>query len=136
MSPDYSKTPLARKLGIKENNMILIHQSPGDYFNFFKDFPLTTIMISEWENASVDFVHIFCKTKEDFHKSSLEFKKAMKKSGMMWVSWPKGKSSIQTDLNRDYIREYLLNNGLVDVKVASVNDDWSALKFVYRLKDR
>lgn len=55
---------------------------------------------------------------------------------MLWVSWPKGSSSIETDLKRDVIRNYVLSLGLVDTKVASFDEDWSGLKFVYRLKDR
>ena len=54
----------------------------------------------------------------------------------MWISWPKGSSSIRTDLKRDQIRELLIEIGLVDAKVASIDNDWSGLKFVYRLKDR
>jgi len=52
------------------------------------------------------------------------------------MSWPKGQSNIQTDLKRDLIREYILDLGLVDVKVAAIDEDWSGLKFVYRTKDR
>ncbi|MCB0620601.1 MAG: DUF3052 family protein, partial [Saprospiraceae bacterium] len=58
------------------------------------------------------------------------------KDGLLWVSWPKGGSGLETDLKRDPIREYLLAQGLVDTKVASVDEQWSGLKFVYRLKDR
>lgn len=57
-------------------------------------------------------------------------------TGIFWVSWPKGSSKIETNLSRDYIREYLLTNGLVDVKVCAVDADWSGLKSLYRLKDR
>ena len=57
-------------------------------------------------------------------------------TGMLWVSWPEASSIIETDLSRDYIREYLLENGLVDVKVCAVDQDWSALKFMYRIKVR
>lgn len=57
-------------------------------------------------------------------------------TGMLWVSWPKGSSEIESDLSRDYIREYLLENGLVDVKVCTIDKDWSGLKFMYRIKDR
>lgn len=46
---------------------------------------------------------------------------------MLWISWPKGSSTIPTDLMRDFIREYLLDNGLVDVKVAAIDEDWSGL---------
>ncbi len=56
---------------------------------------------------------------------------------MIWVSWPKGTSKIETDLNREVIRNYMLSEiKLVDVKVAAIDADWSGLKFVYRLKDR
>ena len=54
----------------------------------------------------------------------------------MWVSSPKKSSKIRTDLNGNVVRTYGLNNGLVDVKVAAIDEDWSALKFMYRLKDR
>ncbi|NNE54493.1 MAG: hypothetical protein HKN32_00635 [Flavobacteriales bacterium] len=55
---------------------------------------------------------------------------------MLWVSWPKGTSAIPKDINKNIIRNAGLALGLVDVKVCSINDHWSALKFVYRSKDR
>lgn len=56
---------------------------------------------------------------------------------MLWVSWPKGTSKIATDIHREAVRDYmLLNVGLVDIKVAAIDKDWSGLKFVYRTKDR
>ena len=51
---------------------------------------------------------------------------------MIWISWPKGGSGVDTDLNRDLIREFILQTELVDVKVCSVNEIWSGLKFVIR----
>ena len=60
----------------------------------------------------------------------------MKKDGLLWISWPKGSSKIETNLKRGFIREHVLSIGLVDVKVAAIDEDWSGLKFVYRLKDR
>ena len=64
------------------------------------------------------------------------YKPALKQTGMLWVSWPKGGSSIKSDLKREPIREFLLSIGLVDIKVASIDENWSGLKFVYRKKDR
>lgn len=58
------------------------------------------------------------------------------KDGAVWIGWPKRASAVETDLNENVIREVGLNHGLVDVKVISINEQWSALKFVYRLKDR
>jgi hypothetical protein len=57
-------------------------------------------------------------------------------SGMLWISWPKGSSGVATDLNENVVREIGLGNGLVDVKVCAVDETWSGLKFVYRVKDR
>ena len=56
---------------------------------------------------------------------------------MLCVSWPKGSSKIETNINREVIRNYILSEiGLVDIKVAAVDGDWSGLKFVYRKEKR
>ena len=65
-----------------------------------------------------------------------KLKAALTSDGMLWISWPKKSSKVATDLKEDIIREIGLTNGLVDVKVAAVDEVWSGLKFVYRLKDR
>ncbi len=63
-------------------------------------------------------------------------KKHLSKDGMLWISWPKKSSDIPTDVNENMIRNFALDTGLVDVKVCAVDEDWSGLKLVYRLKDR
>ena len=55
---------------------------------------------------------------------------------MLWVSWPKKASGVSTDVLGDVVRDIALGNGLVDVKVAAVDEVWSGLKLMYRLKDR
>jgi hypothetical protein len=55
---------------------------------------------------------------------------------MLWVSWPKKSSGVSTDLSENIVRNIGLAAGLVDVKVCAVNEVWSELKFVFRLKDR
>ena len=55
---------------------------------------------------------------------------------MIWVSWPKKSSKVPSDLDENIIRDFGLTCGLVDVKVCAVDDVWSGLKFVVRLKDR
>lgn len=131
----YSTTPLAKKLGIKEGHIVLLVNEPSHYILLFEDMPEVNY-VENPPRESIDFIHLFCTRKVDFEKQSLQLKPALKMTGMLWVSWPKGSSKIETDLNRDYIREYLLENGLVDVKVCAVDQDWSGLKFMYRIKDR
>ena len=57
-------------------------------------------------------------------------------NGMLWIAWPKKSSGVKTDLSEDRVRQIGLDAGLVDVKVCAIDDTWSGLKFVYRLKDR
>lgn len=131
----YSGTPLAKKLGIKKDYTVLLVNEPEHYVLLFEDMPEVNYV--EVPGAeSVDFIHLFCTDKAKFEKQSLELRPVLKMTGMLWVSWPKGSSKIKTDLNRDSIRSYLLENGLVDVKVCAVDHDWSGLKFMYRVKDR
>ena len=136
MPAGYSGTPLLKKLGIKSGFSLLLLDAPTHFLELVGELPEGCQFLTQATTEAADFVHLFCKSQEDLIKWSNLAKEAIKKDGMLWVSWPKGKSSISTDLKRDPIREHFLNLGLVDVKVAAVDDDWSGLKFVYRVKDR
>ena len=136
MPSGYSKTPLAKKLGMKSGCKVLFINRPVHYFDLFEDFPSDIEVLIGGKGEELDFIHLFVTSKEEFEDRYHHVKPLLKKDGLLWVSWPKGKSKIETDLNRDFIREFILHNGLVDVKVCSIDDDWSALKFVYRVVDR
>ena len=136
MSAGYSGTPLAKKLGIKEDFKILLYNQPKHYFDLFTDLPNGIEIQGALKDESTDFIHLFCTSYKEIKGIIFEYKSALKKNGLIWISWPKGSSKIKTDLKRDIIREYLIEIGLVDVKVAAIDEDWSGLKFVYRIKDR
>ncbi len=65
-----------------------------------------------------------------------ELLRALAPDGALWVSWPKKASGVPTDMTEDVVRAVALPTGLVDVKVAAVDDVWSGLKLVRRLKNR
>lgn len=132
----YSTRPLFKKLGIKPGFTVLVVNSPKPYPEFFSEWPEELNLVEKGSGDSIDFIHLFCTTNEELVESSKGAIPLLKKNGMLWVSWPKGKSGIQTELKREPIREYFLSQGLVDTKVAAVDETWSGLKFVYRLKDR
>lgn len=137
MPSDYSKTPLVKKLGIKPGFKLLIHDQPEHYFLLFESLPDDLELLELPVNdESVDFIHVFFTTRKALELVFDHYKKALKKNGSLWISWPKGTSKIQTDLKSDFIRNFGLEKGLVDCKVAAVDSDWSALKFMYRIKDR
>ena len=133
----YSGTPLAKKLGLKPGFSIFLKNNPSHYFDLFSDLPdELTHLENAQQKESADFIHLFCKTFEELEDNSRKLMTALKKNGLLWISWPKGSSKIATDLKRDIIRNHMLDIGLVDVKVAAIDADWSGLKFVYRVEDR
>lgn len=131
----YSSTPLIKKLGIKDGDRILIKNEPEDYFLWLAPLPNGVNVMSRL-SSNLDFIHLFIKEKITLQKEFKNCIKALRKDGMLWISWPKKSSKVLTDLDENVIREVGLKAGLVDVKVCAVNEVWSALKFVYRIADR
>ncbi len=132
----YSKTPLLKKLGIKENMHVLIVNEPKPYSDFFIDFPKTVNTSPVLKKQCIDLIHIFVTTKTELKVVIKRVIPLLKKEGVLWVSWPKGSSKVKTELKREPIREYILKTGLVDIKVCAIDSDWSGLKFVFRKQDR
>ena len=84
----------------------------------------------------LDFVQFFTREKRELEREFAALARALTPAGMLWISWPKQSSGVATDLTEDVVRAIGVAHGLVDVKVAAVDDVWSGLKFVRRLKDR
>jgi len=130
----YSATPLVKKLGIKENiNAALVNAPPG--FQTELDLP-HGVTINSRTRRPLDFVLLFVKSKRELESKFLLYAARLASSGMLWVSWPKKASGVVTDLTDNVVREMGLAKGMVDVKVCAVDDVWSGLKFVFRLRDR
>jgi hypothetical protein len=131
----YSGTPLVKKLGIKSGSAIHVVQPPADYFDLLHPLP-EDLSIKSKLSGELDFIHLFVKDQKNFQQGFTKSKKFLKKDGMLWVSWPKKSSKVPTDLDENIIRDFGLKEGLVDVKVCAVDETWSGLKFVVRVKDR
>lgn len=133
----YSGTPLFKKLGIKEGFTIQVFNTPKKYTDFFYEFPLDVVIRSSGKTKeSLDFIHVFATTTEALVSSFNEAKPMLKKDGSLWISWPKKTAKIPTEIDKYMVMKYGLENGLVDVKVAAIDSDWSGLKFMHRKKDR
>lgn len=131
----YSGTPLVKKLGIKAGVMHVAFE-PEHYWDLVAPLPDGVFVKQKPGPASLDFAHLFVTERIVFEKEFVRLKKLLKKDAMLWVSWPKKSAKVATDLDENVVREYGLSRGLVDVKVCAVDDTWSGLKFVFRLKDR
>jgi hypothetical protein len=124
----YSGTPLHQKLGFTPE--MKAHLIGASY-----KAPAGVKVVAE-PDGPLDFVHVFTKEKAGLEKRFPALAKALAPAGMLWVSWPKGASTVSTDLSENVVREIGLKVGLVDVKVCAVDDVWSGLTFVIRRKDR
>ena len=131
----YSGTPLAKKLGIKQDFVIRLIQQPSYYFLLFSDLP-GSIHIAKDNKKQKHFIHYFTTQAADLYRQLPLLKQEIVSNGMIWVSWPKKAAKLKTDITEDVIRNYALSIGLVDIKVCAVDETWSALKLVIPVKDR
>jgi DUF3052 family protein len=134
----YSGTPLPKKLGLKPEFRIAFFQLPGDVRTELKEALSNCLLVKDAKDDSgqLDFAMIFAKSQADMKEQFPKFARRLAPAGMLWVSWPKKASGIVTDLNENDVMRIGLTAGLVDVKVCAVNQVWSGLKFVIRVKDR
>ena len=131
----YSKRSLVEKLGIKAGQRIAVLNAPGGYERTLGQLP-QGVSVARGLDGPLDFIHFFTTSRAHLAAELPRLRGALAQNGALWVSWPKGASKVPTDLNENVVREIGLANGVVDVKVAAVDEVWSALKLVIRLKDR
>ena len=130
----YSGTPLVKKLGIKSGFNVAFVNAPRDFARHL-DLP-ANVTINLKTRKPLDFALLFVKSEKELQREFSASAKRLSASGMLWVSWPKKSSGVSTNLSENIVRDIGLAVGLVDVKVCAVNEVWSGLKFVFRLKDR
>ena len=134
MSVD-SNTSLAEKLGLAPGMHVVLVNAPDDFESLLNPLP-REISFDDALKPNAPYIHFFTTSKKDLGDSFPDLKTHLSPTGMLWISWPKGSSGQQTDLNENDVRQIGLKNGLVDVKICSIDDTWSGLKFVFRLRDR
>lgn len=135
MPAGYSQTPLVKKLGIRPGMTARLINEPAHYEDLLGGLP-ADVTVRRSTRGAIDFIHLFAPTAAALHQSLPAAVKALARDGMLWISWPKKSSPLHADLAEGDVRQAGLDAGLVDVKICAVDDDWSGLKFVYRLSDR
>lgn len=136
MSAGYSKTPLVRKLGIKPGDRILLLKAPTHYLELLGELPSNVSIVNNKSEDHLPFIHLFAKNSRALIEHFPAAKNRLAKEGMLWVSWIKKSSKLETDISESDVRRLGLDLGLVDVKICAVDGDWSGLKFMYRKEDR
>ena len=132
----YTDKSLVEKLGIRSGMRVLIEEPPDNYDQTLGAFPDDVEFVNEIETGEFDFIQSFERSQDELAHHFDALAHAMKKDGMLWISWPKKSSPLAGDLSEDCIRDLALERGLVDVKVCAIDDDWSGLKLVWRKEYR
>jgi hypothetical protein len=131
----YSSTPLPQKLGIEPGMKIAFISAPASYREDLKSvLSQTEVSNSFTPSTKFDFIHLFVRERADLEKQFVQATAHLAKRGMIWVSWPKKTSQVETNLDENQLREIGLPTGMVDIKVCAIDEIWSALKFVRRKK--
>jgi hypothetical protein len=131
----YSGTPLIQKIGIKPGHRVILRNQPASFVKELGKLPegaKSADRLSGNANVIVYFTDRLADLQKDFARLSA----ALVPDGMLWIGWPKKASGRRTDLTEDVVRRVGLEWGVVDVKVCAIDETWSGLKFVIRVKDR
>lgn len=131
----YSNRPLAAKLGIKPNTRIAIIHAPRGYRSTLGKLP-PGVTVASVARGVLQLIQFFTVDRALLERQLPGLLRALAPNGALWVSWPKKGSGVPTDVTEDVVRAVALPTGLVDVKVAAVDDVWSGLKLVRRLENR
>jgi hypothetical protein len=130
----YSGTPLPKKLGIKPGHKVLLIGEP-DEFEGLGELP-EDVAVGRTARGPADVIVSFHTERADLVRRMPKLRAAMRPNAGLWIGWPKRASKVPTDLTEDVVRELALANALVDNKVAALDEKWSGLRLVIRLRDR
>ncbi len=135
MAAGYSGTPLRKKLGLKAGQRAIFVDAPDGYDRTLGPLP-ADVDLKRRLVGDFDFLQVFVRRAADLDRRLPAARDRLRAHGMLWVSWPKKSSPLWEDVTGDDVRRWGLAQGLVDVKVCAVDEDWSGLKFVVPVKDR
>ena len=137
MSAGYSGTPLARKLGIEDGHRVATLGAPSHFRTLLEPLPPRVhVQAGLRGSAAFDVLVIFVRTWRELRDRFERARARLEMDGGLWVSWPKQSSPLATALRESDVRAHGLSTGLVDNKICAVDEDWSGLRFVVRLRDR
>ena len=134
MAVGYSGTPLAKKLGIAGGDVVAIVNEPAGFRDSL-DVP-DGVRFKSSLRGRADVVVVFVTAHAELARRRAVLGETVYPDGAIWVAWPKRASKVPTDMTEDVVRDVFLPHGLVDNKVCAIDDVWSGLRLVIRVKDR
>jgi hypothetical protein len=135
MHKDYSGTPLYKKLGIKPGHHVAWSGAPDHFERLLAPLP-TGVTVRKALRGRLNVVVLFADRSSGLRRRFEAAARAIEFDGGLWVAYPKKSSAMATDVTFEIVQGAGLEAGLVDNKVAAIDGDWTAVRFVYRLEDR
>jgi hypothetical protein len=132
MPAGYSGTPQAKKLGVKPGARVCLDGAPVGWE--LTDAPADLVRVEAADPA--DLIISFFTTADDLNRRLPELLDHIYPDGALWVAWPRRSGGHKSDITDNAIRGCALPLGVVDVKVAAIDDDWSGLRLVWRVANR
>lgn len=130
----YSSTPLWKKLGLKPGVTAAISRAPAGWA--VTDAPAGIEWLPVDTDAPAALLLSFHTEPATFVADLPGLAERIRPAGMIWIAWPRKAAGHTSDMTENLIRDEALAIGLVDVKVAALDDDWSGLKLVWRRERR
>jgi hypothetical protein len=130
----YSGTSLSRKLGIGEDDEVVIVGAPNGFADkLAAEVGDEAVIHTDLADAALfDVIVAFVAWRSEL-ESQLDLLRArMAPACGLWIAWPKRASKVATDMSENVIREIALPTGLVDNKVCAIDQTWSGLRLVIR----
>ena len=131
----YSGTPLPQKLGIKPGHRVLALNAPAGFAATLGELP-DGVEIRSTARGKADVIVSFHDRRAELARRMPKLRALMVPAAGLWIAWPKRAAKLPTDLTEDVVRELALANVLVDNKVCAIDETWSGLRLVIRLRDR
>lgn len=136
MPVGYSGTPLVRKLGIKPDARVGLIGAPEGFDHTLGELPPGARVRRRLAGRPLDVIVAFHSRRAVLERRLPALANALGPAGGLWIAWPKRASGVPTDLTDSVVRNLGLAGGLVDNKVCAIDQVWSGLRLVYRLRDR
>lgn len=127
----YSGTPLPQKLGIKAEMKVILVGAPKDFEKTLGTLPPNAVLRRQLRGSS-ELIIWFAKSQSELERRLQSVLKCLSERGGLWIACPKKTSGVMSDLTPQLVREFGLERGLVDHKIASFDGTWSGLRFVRR----
>jgi hypothetical protein len=132
----YSGTPLVRKLGIKDGARLGLFGAPDGFDQTLGELPERVTVRRRAGAGPFDVIVAFHSRRSELERRLPALAAALVPAGGLWIAWPKRASGVPTDVTEEVVRTLGLAAGLVDNKVCAIDQVWSGLRLVYRLRDR